>query len=77
MPANEWTVEPPMLTAAMPVEAVTQTAPGSGYLSRSDLISSRRRTDLPVPVQRELAVREGARRRSVVEDNDATHLPIR
>ena len=49
-PPKECKVTPPMLHAAMPVEAVTATASGADmYFLRSDLMISRRRTDLPVP----------------------------
>lgn len=49
-PPNECNVIPPMLQAAIPVEAVTATASGAlEYFLRSDLIISRRRTDFPVP----------------------------
>lgn len=52
IPANEWIVTPPMLHAAMPVEAVIATASGDfEYLLRRTLMISRRRTDFPVPVQ--------------------------
>jgi len=60
MPAKEWTVVPPMLRPAIPVEAVTANEDGSGDKEPgldgfngesgfSTLIISLRRTDLPVP----------------------------
>ncbi|KAF8267803.1 hypothetical protein EI94DRAFT_1729461 [Lactarius quietus] len=53
IPANEWIVTPPMLQAAMPVEAVTATASGVlTYSLRRVLMISRRRTDLPVPTDK-------------------------
>lgn len=49
-PPNECKVTPPMLQAAIPVEAVTATASGFlAYLFRKPWIISRSRTDLPVP----------------------------
>lgn len=49
-PPNECKVTPPMLQAAIPVEAVTATASGFlAYLFRKLWIISRSRTDLPVP----------------------------
>jgi hypothetical protein len=49
-------VTPPMLQAAMPVEAVTATASGLAmYFLRRDLMISRKRTDLPVPVSQHTA----------------------
>ncbi len=49
-PLNECSVCPPMLHAAMPVDAVTATASAlrTCFLRRLPMIS-RRRTDLPVP----------------------------
>lgn len=50
IPEKEWIVVPPMLQAAMPVEAVTATAsPAAPYLRLRDEMISRRRTDFPVP----------------------------
>ncbi|KAJ7456630.1 hypothetical protein FB451DRAFT_611332 [Mycena latifolia] len=47
IPANECTVEPPMLRPAIPVDAMTATAPGSSAFNA--FIISRRRIDFPVP----------------------------
>ncbi|TEB39068.1 hypothetical protein FA13DRAFT_435508 [Coprinellus micaceus] len=46
IPAQEWRVQPPMLTAAMPVVAVIAMSPP---LSRQWVIISRNSTDFPVP----------------------------
>ena len=46
MPAQEWIVEPPMFTPAMPVGAVIAT---SSNFCRSESIMALRRTDFPVP----------------------------
>lgn len=52
MLANEWIVVPPILHAAMPVDAVTATASVlPRYLRLSEAMISRRRTDLPVPAR--------------------------
>lgn len=53
IPAHEWRVTPPILRAAIPVEAVTATA--SGEVSRRSFIISRKRTDFPVPVDHQLS----------------------
>ena len=51
-PPNECRVVPPMLHAAMPVEAVTATASGAvTNFFRSAAIISLSKTDLPVPVE--------------------------
>lgn len=50
IPAKLWIVVPPMLQAAIPVEAVTATASGRlTCLLRRSLMICLRRTDLPVP----------------------------
>ena len=54
IPANECSVTPPMLQAAMPVGAVTTTASGrfsSRYFSLRSEMMRRRRKDLPVPAE--------------------------
>ncbi|KAF8487934.1 hypothetical protein JB92DRAFT_2758369 [Gautieria morchelliformis] len=51
MPPKEWSVTPPMLQAAMPVEAVMATASSLGRnLWRRLLMISRSSTDFPVPI---------------------------
>lgn len=50
MPENEWIVDPPMLQAAIPVDAVTATASERPLnLTLRALMISRKRTDFPVP----------------------------
>ncbi|KAJ7022119.1 hypothetical protein C8F04DRAFT_903065, partial [Mycena alexandri] len=49
MPPKEWIVMPPMLHAAMPVDAVMATASAALCVFLSVLMISRRRTDFPVP----------------------------
>ncbi|KAJ7022867.1 hypothetical protein C8F04DRAFT_879473, partial [Mycena alexandri] len=50
MPPKEWIVMPPMLQAAMPVDAVMATASAALLcVFLSVLMISRRRTDFPVP----------------------------
>ena len=51
-PPNECRVTPPMLQAAIPVEAVTATASAdAAYFLRRLFMISRRRTDFPVPIK--------------------------
>lgn len=51
-PPKECRVTPPMLQAAIPVEAVTATASAAvAYFFRNDLMISRSKTDFPVPVE--------------------------
>lgn len=53
IPAKEWTVIPPMLHAAIPVDAVTamESSLLTNFLRKAAIIS-RRRTDFPVPESR-------------------------
>jgi hypothetical protein len=51
IPDHEWTVQPPMFTDAMPVEAVMPIARVSSvWIKRKCSITERRRKDFPVPI---------------------------
>lgn len=52
MPDQEWTVVPPMGTAAIPVDAVTATLSRRLSVPRSSAMIVCKRYDLPVPTQR-------------------------
>lgn len=88
---KECSVVPPILYAAMPVEAVTATESPKSYFSRSDSIICRRRKDLPVPKvhegisldhdsrlsqRRGRTGRAGEEQRHAILDNEIKHLAL-